>query len=260
MTTWKYGSTQLENFGRVTLINDYLDIPNKRGENVTVPFRHGKIWTKKYYDERVLTMGLVVVGTSASDLEGDIDTLKKLLAIGTQQTLEMTREDASKRQAPAEVTRTMAVERVSPKIAKCIVEFTLARPFFRSDTDIADNTTVIDASPHAMEVVNPGTIEERDATIILTGPLQNTVITNTTNGCTLTYTGTIASPRVVTIQTATTGQYTATTDLSANVIGNVSHSGASALMVFEPGTNTLSITDATATTGSVKVVFKAPYL
>ena len=260
MTTWKFGSTQLENFGRVTIINDHLDIPNKRGENITVPFRHGRIWTKKYYDERVITMGLAVVGTSAQDLEGDIDTLKKLLAVGTQQTLEQTLEDTSKRQVPAEVTRALMVERVSPKIAKCVVEFTLARPFFRSDTDIADNTTVIDANPHAMAVVNPGTIEERDATIILTGPLQNTAITNSTNGCVLTYTGTIASPRVVTIQTDASGQYVATNDLGTNVIGNITHSGASALMVFETGTNTLSIADATATTGTVKVVFKAPYL
>jgi len=31
-------------------------------------------------------------------------------------------------------------------------------------------------------------------------------------------------------------------------------------MVFNPGDNTLSITDATATTGTVKASFYAPYL
>lgn len=259
MTTFTYGGTELSDFGKITVIDGYLDLPQRRGSNQTIPFRHGSIFTQKYYDERTITFGIAVIENTLADLEDTLDDMRALFSPIQQQTLSITMGDSSVRQVPAIVDRPLQVSRIQT-MARVVVEFTLARPFFRSDTDIADNTTVIDASPHAMEVVNPGTIEERDATIILTGPLQNTVITNTTNGCTLTYTGTIASPRVVTIQTATTGQYTATTDLSANVIGNVSHSGASALMVFEPGTNTLSITDATATTGSVKVVFKAPYL
>lgn len=259
MTTFEYDGTDLSDFGNITVIDGYLDIPQRRGNNQTIPHRHGAIYVPKYFDQRIITFGIAITTNTLSDLEDTLDDLRALVSPIGQKTLKITMEDSSVREVPATVDRPLQVSRVQT-MARVVVEFTLARPFFRSDTDIADNTTVIDASPHAMEVVNPGTIEERDATIILTGPLQNTVITNTTNGCTLTYTGTIASPRVVTIQTATTGQYTATTDLSANVIGNVSHSGASALMVFEPGTNTLSITDATATTGSVKVVFKAPYL
>jgi len=241
MTTWTYGGTALTTFGKVTVINDYLDLPARRGENITVPFRHGRLFVRKYYDERLLTFGIVVTAASATALETTFDTMRKLFAVGTQQVLACTLEDATVRNANATVNIPMEVERVTNTIARVIVEFALPEPFFRLSTAIADNTTTINANPKAMTVTNPGTIEERDATIILTGPLSNTVITNSTNGCVLTYTGTIASPRVVTISTNSTGEYVATNDLGTNVIGNITHSGASALMVFNTGDNTLSI-------------------
>ena len=72
--------------------------------------------------------------------------------------------------------------------------------------------------------------------------------------------GTIASPRVVTIQLAAGGDWTATTDLGANVIANVTHSGAPSLFVFNVGANTLSVADDTHTTGTVGFSFYAPFL
>lgn len=259
-TTWTFGGTALSTFGKVTLINDYLDLASKRGEDQLIPFRHGKIFTKKYYDARTLTFGIAVTASTATALETTFDNMRKLFSLQTQQVLASTREDTTVRNAYASVNAPMDVQRISALIAKVIVEFTLPDPIFRLSTAIADNTTTINTDPKAMVVANPGTIEERDATIILTGPLSNTVITNSTNGCILTYTGTIASPRVVTISTSATGEYVATNDLGANVIGNITHSGASALMVFNPGNNTLSIADDTATTGTVKVTFNAPFL
>jgi len=260
MSAWKFGNYDLNSFGPVTLIDDYLDLPDRRGKNQVIPFKHGTTFIEKYYDERILTFGMVVSGETADGLESVLETLRGLLAVRTQQTLTQTLLDGTMRTASACVDRPLQVTRPAPHIAKLTVEFTLASPYMRLSTLIADNTTTIDASPKAMTVTNPGTVEERDPIITLTGPLQNTVITNSTNGCILTYTGTIAAPRVVTIQTAATGEFTATTDLAANVIGNVSHSGAAALMVLNSGENTLSITDATATTGSVKISFYPPYL
>jgi len=260
MTSWTFGGTSLASFGKVTLLNDYLDIAARRGENQVIPFRHGRRFVPKYYDERTLVFGIAVYKATANALEAAIDDMKKLFSVRTEQILAQTMEDATVRNAYATVNRKMEIQRRSNLIAMATVEFTLSSPIFRLSTPIADNTTVINASPKAMTVTNPGTIEERDATIILTGPLQNTVITNSTNGCVLIYTGTIASPRVVTISTAVTGEYVATDDLGANKINNITHSGASALMVFNTGDNSLSITDATATTGTIKITFNAPFL
>jgi len=255
---WSFGGTLLTTYGRITLINDYLDIPERRGENQLIPFRHGKIFVPKYYDERHMVFGIALQAMNAAALETTIDALKAKIAPRTEQTLSNIREDGTIRTVPASVDTPLQIERHGSNKALLTIDFTLAFPFFRLSTAIADNTTTINANPKAMTVTNPGGIEERDATIILTGPLSNTVITNSTNGCTLTYTGTIASPRVVTIQTVN-GEFVATTDLGVNVIGNITHAGASALMVFDIGSNSLSIADGTHTTGTVKVTFNAPY-
>lgn len=260
MTTWIFGGTALSSFGKVTLINDYLDFVERRGENIIVPYQHGRVFVEKYFDERKLSFGIAVVGTSASDLETKMDTMRALFAPRTQQTLAMTREDTTVRNAQATVDKALGVERLSDKIARVVVDFTMPSPFFRLSTAIADNTTTINANPTAMVFSNPGTVEERNPTITLTGPLSNTVITNSTNGCVLTYTGTIASPRVVTITTNSQGEYIATNDLGTNVIGNITHSGSAALMVLNVGSNTLSIADDTHTTGAVKISFYAPFL
>jgi len=257
--TWTYGGTALTSFGKITVIDGYLDMPQRRGSNQIIPFQHGTMHAGKYYDQRVLAFGITITAASASALETTFDNLRKLIAPRTQQTLSLTREDSSVLTSQAIVDAPLQVNRITNTLARVVVEFVMPRPYFRLSTAISDNTTTINTSPKAMTVTNPGTIEERDATITLTGPLQNTVITNSTVGVSLTYTGTIAGGEAVVISTNTYGEYTAVKTGSVNVIGNVTHSGAAAFMVLNPGSNTLSITDGTATTGTVKVAFNAPY-
>jgi len=260
MTTYSFGGTALTSFGKVTLINDNLDMPASRGNNQIIPFRHGTVFARKYFEERSMSFGIAITAATATALETTFDTMRKLFAVRTEQTLSMTMEDATIRTVSASVDKSIQVTRVTNTFARVIVDFTLCRPYWRLSTAIADNTTTINANPKAMIVTNPGTMEERDATIILTGPLSNTVITNSTQGVSLTYTGAIASPRIVTISTNSYGEYVATTDLGVNVIGNITHSGSAALMTFAPGNNTMSIADSTATTGTVKVTFNAPFI
>lgn len=259
MTTWSFGGTALSTYGKVTMIDDDLDIPDKRGDNILIPFRHGKSFVEKFYDERTITFGIAIKRATAALLEADIDALKLKISPRALQVLSQTREDGSIRTAYAAVEKKLQVDRQTATFAKIILEFTLPFPFFRLSTVIADNTTTINANPKAMTVTNPGTVEETDPIITLTGPLSNTVITNSTNGSVFRYTGTIASPRVVTIQTVN-GEFVATDDLAANKIANIGHSGFASLLVLNPGANSLSIADGTHTTGSVKISFYAPYL
>ena len=258
--TWKFGGTDLSTFGTITLLDDPMDLPDRRGSDITIPYQHGSIHTDKYYDSRTIAFGIAIRDSTISGMQTKFDNLRKLIAPKAQQTLEYTLDDATIRTAQAVVNKKMNVVHETILLARVVVEFYLARPFFRLNTAIADNTTVINANPKAMTVTNPGSVEECDPIIILTGPLANTVITNSTNGCVLTYAGTIASPRVVTIQTSAAGEYTATDDLGTNVIGNIGHSGAPSLMVINPGANALSIADDTHTTGTVKISFNAPFL
>lgn len=260
MTTFSFGGTQLESLGKVTQINDYLDLPQTRGSNQVVPYRHGAIFVRKYYEERTLSFGIAIIETSAAALETKFATMRALFSPRTEQTLSITQEDANVITAQASVDKPMQVNRLSDRHARVVLEFTLADPFFRLSTVIADNTTTINANPKAMTVTNPGTVEERDPILTLTGPLSNTVITNATNGCVLTYAGTIAGGESVSIETNALGEYTALKNGVTNVISALSHSGSAALMVLEPGANTLSIADDTHTTGTVKISFYAPFL
>lgn len=259
MTTWSYDSVPLSTFGKITLIDEDLDIPEKRGNNIVIPFRHGTSDVIKYYGERKMTFGIAMKAASALLLESNIDTLKALISSRSSKTLSQTREDTSVRTIQAKVETPLQIKRESAKFARLVLEFTCPFPFFRLSTAIASNETTINASPKAMTVTNPGTAEEIDPTIILTGPLQNTVITNPVNNTIFTYTGTIASPRIVTIQTSN-GVLVAADDLGANRISNISHQGASSALVINAGSNPLSITDDTHTTGKVKITFNAPYL
>jgi phage-related protein len=257
-TTWLYDSVDLSTFGAITLLDDYLDMASRRGGNQQIPRKHGTIFVPKFYDETEIAMGIAMKYGNAELLEAAIDTLKTMCSSRVERVLSNTRADGSIRTAMAAVEGKLQTKRESHNFARVVITFKLAHPFFRGNV-LVDEEVTVDASPVDLIVDNAGTVEECNPTLTLTGPLLNTTITNPANGCVLTYTGTIASPRVVTIGEVN-GEFVAITDLGANVIGNISHVGSESLMVLEPGSNTLSITDGTHTTGKVRVQFYPPFL
>lgn len=262
MTTWTFGGTALTTFGKVTLINDYLDIAQRRGDNQLIPYKNGRVFVEKFYDQRVLTFGIAMTAASATALEALFDTMRALFSKRTQQVLAMTMEDATIRNAYATVDAPINVDRKTATLALVTVDFTLADPIWRLSTAIADNTTTINASPKAMTVTNTGNTEERDPTIIIDGPFSSITIANSTTGASVTYTGAIGASETVTIGTNASGEYYATLSTgSANVIGNVTHSGSAALMTFNAGANTMAITSAGGdNSGTVKISFYPPFL
>lgn len=262
MTTWSFGGTALTDLGRVTILNDYLDTAERRGQNVVLPFRHGSTFVQKYYDERVISIGLAINVASATALESRLDTIKRLMSVRTQQTLSMTMEDSTVRTTQATLDSPFQIERKKDAFAMAVLDFRLTTPYFRSNTQY-NGTITVSAGTVTGNVINTGTIEEIDPTITLIGPLNNTVITNTLNSYSLTYSGTIAG--TVVIQTSSTNEFTATSNGTANVIGNVTHSGGAALMMFNAGgtsngTNAMSIVNTGGTTGKVIFSFYPPFI
>jgi len=257
--TWTYGSVDLSTFGVITKLDDSFAMPERRGDNILLPYQHGRRFVPKFYDERVMSFGIAMWRDTLAELETAIDDLHELLSLSTQQTLTQTRADASVRNALASVDKPLQVARKG-RLARVVIEFTLADPFFYGPTLIADNTTTIDASPKTMVVANPGTEPERNPVILLTGPLEDTELVNTANTTSVKYTGVIAAGQTVTIQTSSTGEYTAVHSTLGNVIGNLTHSGSAALLVIDKGNNSLQITDGVATTGTVRVSFYPPYM
>lgn len=256
---WVFGTTALDSFGPVTELETYLDMPERRGDNILIPYKPGRVHTTKYFDQRILSFGIFIQGKTIGILEDNFDDLKKAFGAGTQQYLTGYFNNGSVRRALAEVVNDLSVSRPFPKVAKIVVDFLLSEPYLRSTTQETNNV-VINADPTATTITNPGTVAEVKPTIVLTGPLENTVITNSTNSVSLTYTGTIASPRIVTISINSYGEWVASDDLSANKIGLITHSGDPSLFRLDPGDNVLSIADNTATTGTVDINYYPPFL
>lgn len=258
MSQWSFRGTALDDLGIVTLVSDSLMMPAKRGDNKLIPFEDGREHTRKQFEQRDMTLGLEIVEDSIAALESKMDRVKKLFGKRTLGTLAQTMEDLSVRTLQAEYAGDLNLTRISPVSVRMALEFIAPFPFFRGDTLVSD-AQIIDESPFEYTLTNPGTADERAPKIILTGPLENVTITNTTNDVSLSYNAAIASPRVVTIEKIGK-DYSVTDDLGANMIGNVSHSGDAALFVLEADENELSVTDELAAGGTVTVEFYPPYL
>ena len=261
-TSYTFGGTALTAIGKVTLINDNLDIAERRGGNIEIPFRHGATFSQKFYGERSITFGIAMTAATATAMETLFDTLHALIAPRTEQTLAMTMEDASVRNISATVNKPLNVNRITNTLARVTIQFDCSFPFWISNTLISDNTLAINASPKAMTVTNTGKVEERNPTITIHGAFTSITITNSTNGAVLTYTGAISTSETVTIGMTAAGEYYATLSTgSTNVIGNVTHSGSSALFPVNVGANTLAITNAGRDGNStVRVSFYPPFL
>lgn len=259
--SWTFGGTALTSFGIVTMLDESIDFVESRNDDVTIPFAHGRKFVQKFFDSRKISFGIAVNGGTPAGLQTKLDNLRKLLAVRTEQVLSFTLDDASVRTALASCNESLSPKFETPWIARVVVVFTLSVPFFRLTTDIADNTTAIDASPKAMVCTNPGTVEENEATIIIHGAFTSVTITNQENGASVTYTGSIGTSETVTIGVLN-GEYYATLSTgSVSVIGNVTHSGAVSLLPLIAGANDLEVTSAGRDANStIKITFKAPYL
>jgi phage-related protein len=253
---WKFGTITLTTLGIITKLSDSLEMPARRGDNIIIPFRHGRIWTKKYYDQRTILLGMALTETSAAALETKMDTIKVLCGLSAQQMLEVTLEDASVRQAYAEVAGKISVARLSAGMAKLVIPFTLNEPFFRSNILYSLETT-IDASPHAFDPNNSGTVEECGAIITFTGPMEHPKLEHIASGVYVQYDAHISNGDTVTINCK---EYTAVHSVSGNVINSIIHHGDPTFMVLLPGANHLHATDSNPTTGKAKIEFYPPFL
>ena len=234
----------------------------RRGDNQVIPFSDGSLFVPKFYGSRSITFGIAMTAATATAMEALFDTLHTLIGVRTEQTLAMTMEDTTVRNISATVNRPLNVDRKTATLALITVQFDCAFPFWRLSTVIADNTISVDASPKAFTCTNTGTVYEASPTIIIHGAFTSITMTNSTNGATLTYTGAISTSETVTIGVLNKEIYATLSTGSANVVGNLSHTGGKGMLFpINAGANTLAITNAGRDANStVKITFSAPYL
>jgi hypothetical protein len=114
----------------------------------------------------------------------------------------------------------------------------------------------VGAGTASLSITNPGTVVAEHLSLDILGQVINPTITNTTNGTSLTFTGTVAAGTHLIIDT---GSYTALND-SANVIGSIRHAGATGFLTLAPGANTITVSGSLASASTLTVSFLPPYV
>jgi hypothetical protein len=256
MNSWAFGGVRLSSLGAVTELDSYLDLPPKRGDNILIPFRDGRVHVDKYFEQRVVSFGIEVSADRICDLEDKFDIIKALFGPKTQQYLSYI-SSTGPRQALAEVVGLLNPTRnPDPLVAKIVVDFLLAEPYFRAVT-LTTLTETMNADKTGLTWNNPGSAQECNAIIILDGQLNNTIITNNTNGAVLNYWDVIAGGEQVVIDCK---NFTAVMDGITNVIGYVAHTGVPSLFALDAGDNDIDISDDDEAGGVVTVTFYPPNL
>lgn len=264
---WDIDGTALNTLAfNIESLNGRSGVPVLRGDNVRIPYRSGAIWREKEPDSRVITLGMWVQGADENGVipsgaarrrkfNDNLDDLKRLYYVTWRQ-LSLTKRWAMSdglrtATALAEPVGAMEPSMLGRHGARLVLDFLLADPYFYG---FSVASTLALATP--LVINNDGHAIAKKMTVRLNGPLTNPVLTNATNGVSVTYTGVISGGAYVDLDTDV---YTALTNLSANVVANVTHNGARAWMQLVPGNNTLTL-NASAGSGNAVLTFRPPYV
>ena len=103
MTAWSAGVELIWNSNnltvagkyRFTIVSGYFDTPPVRGENLIIPFVSGRTFIPKFQDQVTILCKGDIQGTSQTDLEANIATLKGYFADLAQHTLTRNLPDGS---------------------------------------------------------------------------------------------------------------------------------------------------------------------
>jgi hypothetical protein len=243
-------------------------LPPKVGDNIRIPYRNGRIWKPKTYDQQVITLGMWVIGSdvngnipvnSRGQFNSNLRALRKIFApTGRQLQLQRVMQyltGAETHTAQGEASSQMDLTPSTIRAGSFTVDITMADPWWYGPpivTTLNAGTTVI---------AHPGDAEATAMTITFFGPLSTPRLTNQSISpvVNVTYLGSIPSGQTVTLDCTA---FTAINQIGTSVIGSITHSGSLRWMLLEPGSNTMVLDDAAGGSvgaGSCTVTFSPPY-
>jgi hypothetical protein len=247
---------------RVRQMTGVNAVPALRGKDFLTMNRTGQLWVRKVSDSRRIALELLLTDVyRGGEIQTLLDELATLFADRAQGALVHYHPDGTVRTAQAEVVDWMPADSKANigALYLGVADFHLSDPWFY--TPAVAVTASIPSSPTSFSFTNPGNAypcgPQGTLTLDLLGPISNPVITNTTNGVSVTINVVVAATKHLIIDVAA---YTALND-GVNAIGSVQHSGATDFMVLQPGLNTLSVTG-TGMTGAtaITVTYTPPYV
>lgn len=212
----------------------YVDYPEDmgtppiRGENITIPFRHGSISTPKYFAERPITIQGYVWGNTRAELWQRIDRIKELFSIikGPRR-LEIDWPDGTTRYLICEVHNTMGFQGTHRAFSPFSVELVASDPFWRDDAAAQESPYLLGSLP-LMYIGNPEfIIADYDSTYDI-------VVQGTTE------TFTVNNPGIMALEDSRVS-FVSNSPLSAITLKNL-HSGTQFTITYPiPATGTISV-------------------
>ncbi len=235
---WNFNGFALSFRGKwdVESVIEGIGIPKFRGNDLQVPFQHGKRWIKKRFDSRKIVFSMWIKGADRTGLDDNIDAF--LTAIGNPglHTLSRTMRSGETRLAQAELCSEIHFVRKNPGYAKFALELELADPFFYGTAKSTD-ANVVNSSPFIWIHTNTGSAPATQMVITLAGPLSNPVLRNLNNGIWIQYLGTILSGESVVLNT----KYFTCLQGDENMISIVKHGGDAYWMMLDAGNNSMTL-------------------
>ena len=268
--TWTVDGTLLNTYAwNIRTLSERSGLPPVRGENETIPYRPGRLWVPKLYDQRTVPLQMWIVGCDAdgalptahsrrAQLNANEDALLRVFGV-RHRLLDIVRVKAMPaglltHAGQAECSGTMSPSMMAGGTrATLTVDLLMPDPFWYAD-EITETITSA-----GLTVTHPGSAPSLDMAIDLVGPLTNPRLRNTTTGVEVRYGGTIGSGQTVTLDTA---NFTAVRGTD-NVIGNIRHVGAPQWMTLLPDDNIFTLDNwqgGAVGAGSAVLTYRPPYL
>lgn len=251
--------------------------PPRVGDNVRIPYRNGRIWQPKTFDQQIVTLGMWVKGTdingvippqgARAQMNSNLRALKRLFApnrteIQLKRTLlyvtgmETHTATAEVGTADQGFQQEMDLQPITPRYGTFTVDLVMADPWWYG----AVQTPTVTAA--GATINNIGDVEADSLVITFNGPLTNPMLRNTSVSPVVSvwYNGTIASGAYVTIDC---GLFTAINNIGASVVGSVLHAGDLHWQYLQPGNNVMTLTNqatgGSPGTGNAVVSYSPPY-
>lgn len=269
VTSWSYDGTALAN-NAWKVIDFADDLPKRTGGNVALPSRYGTLPTRKYFDERRVTLFMGVEdldqssGTTrtAAQMLANIQALKLLFGKPGRHTLSKVLADGTTQTIQAEVEGQVKFDIHGPHVYKFSVVLACSTPFWEPASASTD-TEAVTADLQTWTIDAGGTAPVVDATITIDVQATDPRITNTTTDQYIEYNGTIGASDTLVINCGTqTATLNGTTDVSDEIIHGVPDGDLpiSFWWEFLAGSNGLKFSADTFTaSGDVKFDWTAKY-
>lgn len=270
-TYWDVDGVSLHTFAQNIETLEGQAPPPLRGDDITVPYRPGQLWTPKTADARTLSIGMWVRGcnpdgsfpTSQSKRYQFFDNWRALRNLlwrpGEQFTL-------TKRMPIGGVIKSMVAKAqfsggLEPTMAgrwaaKFSVDLKLTDPYFYDPSYTTFNLSNGDNS-----IVLPGDARTAAIKVIINGARTNTIVKNTNDNILVRYIDALATGDVATIDIH---EFSSSTDpagspsaYSSNV--SIAHTGSPQWLLLKPGTTNINLSSSSGA-GAVQLQAKGAWI